>query len=107
MKNTPIITDLARHLRNASESIEALTSSIASNEFDGNTDFVSLYADMRLDELEHAQQFMLLLTDAIVQDTPEASAAEKTDEGEGSVFAEGDLSVEKGDEETEETSEGE
>lgn len=106
MKNTTIITEFARHLKNASESIEELTSSIAHNEMDGNPDFVSLYSDMRLDELEHAQQLMLLLTDAIVQDTPEATAAENTDEGEGSVFAEGDLTDNKCDEENEEASEG-
>lgn len=106
MKNTTIITDLARHLQKASESIETFTASIANNDADNNSDFVSLYSDMRLDELEHAQQLMLLLTDAIVQDTPEATTAENTDEGEGSAFAEGDLTVEKTGEETEETGEG-
>lgn len=106
MKNTMIINELARHLVKAGEAIELLTQSIASNEMEGKADFVSLYSDMRLDELEHLQQFMLLLTDAIVQDTPE-TPAENTDEGDGSVFAEGDLTDNKNDEETEEQSEGE
>lgn len=107
MKNTMIINDLARHLVKAGEAIELLTQSIASNDMEGKADFVQLYSDMRLDELEHAQQFMLLLTDAIVQDTPEAPTVENTDEGEGSVFAEGDLDDKKNNEETAGTGEGE
>lgn len=107
MKNTMIINELARHLVKAGEAIELLTQSIASNEMEGKADFVQLYSDMRLDELEHLQQFMLLLTDAIVQDTPETPDTANTDEGEGSVFAEGDLTDNKNDEETETESEGE
>lgn len=101
-----IIGDLAQHLIKASESIQLLSQSIASNEMDGNEDFVSLYSEMRLDELEHAQQYMLLLTDAIVQDAPETTT-ENTDEGEGSVFAEGDLSDKPGDEYADKKGKGE
>ena len=105
MKNTMIINELSRYLAKTSELIEEFTHGIASNEMEGKSDFVSLYSDMRLDELEHAQRLMLLMTDAIVQDTPENSPAENADEDEGSVFAEGDLDCNKNDEETEEAGE--
>jgi hypothetical protein len=105
VKNTFLITEISHQLVKIHERIESLTSTIAHNEMEGNEELVSVYADMRLDELEHAQKLTLTLTQMIIQDTDSPAESEHTDENDGSVFAEGDLTDTKDGEEAETESE--
>jgi len=103
VKNTFSITELSSQLGKVSERIEMLTSAISRSEMEGDAGMVEMYTAMRMDELEHAQQFMILLTEFIVEDsTPE----ENTDEGDASAFAEGELTDTKGDCDTDDEDEG-
>ena len=93
MKNAHAIGGLSRQLQKVGERIELLAMDIDGAE-QTNTDLADFYMEHLLDELSCAQALVLKITDMTVEATgePEANA----DEGEGSVFAEGDLTAAKG-----------
>lgn len=101
MKNTFSISEISHQLVKIYERIENLSSNIAHQDMEGDTELVEVYTGMRLDELEHAQKLTLMLTEMILGDAD--TNAVNTDEGEGGVFAEGELTVEKTVEEPEES----
>lgn len=105
MKNTFSISQISSLLVKTHEKIESLTHDIASCEMEGKSEYVDVYSQMRLDELEHAQQLTLKLTELIVLDSEEINT-ENADEGEGSVFAEGELTDVKENEDSDCESEG-
>lgn len=86
MKNAYAIDSISRQLVKTVEQIGELARGIQDTE-QGIGDVDDIYAEILLDELEHIQMLTLKLTELITQEPPEANA----DEGEGSVFAAGDL----------------
>lgn len=88
MKNALAISSLSRRMSKVCEQIEELAMDVQENE-QGIGELAEMYKDMLMDELEHVQMLTLKLTDMISLATVEGAA--NTDEGEGSVFASGDL----------------
>ena len=99
MKNAYAISSMSRQMVKVCEQIDNLALGIQDTE-QGIGDIADTYQDMLLDELEHIQMLTLKLTDLISQATEEETA--NTDEGEGSAFAAGDLTVEKTGEDSDE-----
>lgn len=95
MKNAQAIGGLSRQLQKVGERIEWLTMDIDGAE-QTNTNLADFYMEHLLDELSCAQALVLKITEMTVEATgePETSA----DEGEGSVFTEGDLTTVNGEE---------
>jgi hypothetical protein len=93
VKNAHAIGGLSRQLQKVSERIDLLAMDIDGVE-QTNTNLADFYMEHLLDELGCAQALVLKITEMTVEATgePEANA----DEGEGSVFAEGDLTAAKG-----------
>lgn len=94
MKNGMAIGALARQLKCSAERIDHLTMDVEQFE-QGNEDMVNTIVDLRMDELERAQNLVLKLTELITQATEEESNV-NTDEG-GSVFGPGELNANAGD----------
>lgn len=93
MKNIHAIGGISRQLQKASERIELLAMDIDGSE-QTNTDLADLYTGHLLDEVGHAQALVLKMTELLVEATGEGEA--NTDGGDGSAFAEGDLTAQKG-----------
>lgn len=94
MKYGAAIGALSRQLKSAAERIGDLTMDIEQFE-QGNDEMVNTCADLRMDELEHAQMLVLKLTEFITQ-AGDGEAAVNADEG-GSVFGPGELDSNAGD----------
>lgn len=92
MKNTFAICEVARQLAETGKRIESLSMGAEQLEQNGSG-LTGSMNDLRLDELEHAQMLTLKLTELISQELPDTEA--RGDGDGGSVFAEGDLTVEK------------
>lgn len=90
MKNGMAIGALARQLKCSAERIDHLSMDVEQFE-QGNEDMVNTIVDLRMDELERAQNLVLKLTELITQATEEDSNV-NTDEG-GSVFGPGELNA--------------
>ena len=93
MKNAFAISSLSRQMEKVCEQIDCLAMGVQDTE-QGVGDIAGTYQDMLLDELEHIQILALKLTELISQAVSEEQEI-NTDEGEGSAFAEGDLTVVK------------
>lgn len=93
MKNAHAIGGLSRQLQKVGERIELLAMDIDGAE-QTNTDLADFYMEHLLDELGCAQALVLKITEMTVEATgePEPNA----DEGDASVFTEGDLTTGKG-----------
>lgn len=93
MQNSYVIASLAKALMKTSECIELMVNN--TNEAEQQTPALSeTYQDLILDELAHAQIIVLSLTKLL------AGGTEQTD-GEGSVFAPGELDDKKKDQQPE------
>jgi hypothetical protein len=86
VKNAYAIISISRQLTKASESIGSLAMGIQDVE-QGIADISGVYEDLLLSEVEHAQILTLELTKLLTSD----DGAPNTDEGDGSVFSQGDL----------------
>jgi len=85
VKNSFAIMGMSRQLGKVCEQIESLVLSIQEAE-QSDTGIASVYEGLLLDEMEHAQVLTLQLTKLL------SFGEEVTNtDGEGSVFAEGDL----------------
>lgn len=94
MENTCLSKGLCKQLRSLYDRIDSLTDEIINATEQKDEVLVEEYTDMRMKELEQAQRLTLALTELIVEDIPEEANA---DEGEGSAFAEGELTDNLGD----------
>lgn len=94
MKNAFAISSLSRQMEKVCEQIDCLAMGVQDTE-QGIGDIAGTYQDMLLDELEHIQILALKLTELISQAVGEEQET-NTDEGEGSAFAEGELTAVKG-----------
>lgn len=92
MKNAYAISSLSRQMVKVCEQIDSLAMGVQDTE-QSVGDVVDTYQDMLLDELEHVQVLTLKLTEMISLAVGEETA--NADEGEGSAFAEGELTVVK------------
>lgn len=87
MKNTMVISGLARALAMTSNNVEMLVKNSA-EAYDRLPEIARSYDDMLLDELSHLQVITLSLTEMLTDgDSSESNA----DNGEGTVFAARDL----------------
>lgn len=93
MKNAYTVGGISCQLQKVCERIDTLTHEIVQSE-ESSTELADLYTSHLLDELGHAQDLVLKMTELAVEATGETGA--NADEGEGSVFAEGDLTAAKG-----------
>ena len=93
MKNAFAISSLSRQMEKVCEQIDCLAMGVQDTE-QGVGDIAGTYQDMLLDELEHIQILALKLTELISQAVGEEQET-NTDEGEGSAFAEGELTAVK------------
>lgn len=96
MKNAQVIAGLSRQLQKVSERIELLTmdANIAEQ---NNAGLSELYTGQLLDEVSCAQSLILKMTELVVEATDGEEPGVNGDEGgDGSVFAEGDLTAQKG-----------
>ena len=93
MKNAFAISGLSRQMEKVCERIDCLAMGVQDTE-QGVGDIAGTYQDMLLDELEHIQILALKLTDLVSQAVSEEQET-NTDEGEGSAFAEGELTAAK------------
>lgn len=89
MKNAFAIMGVSRQLGKVCEQIESLASAIQEAE-QGDTGVAEVYEGLLLDEMEHAQVLTLELTKLLSIGDEETNT-----DGEGSVFAAGDLTDEK------------
>lgn len=94
MKNAHAIGGISRQLQKVSERIELLAMDIDGTE-QTNTDLSEFYTGHLLDEVACAQALVLKMTELVVAATGSESES-NADEGDGSVFTEGDLTSEKG-----------
>ena len=92
MKNAYAISSLSRQMVKVCEQIDSLAMGVQDSE-QGIGDVTDTYQTMLLDELEHVQLLTLKMTEMVSQAM--GGEAENADEGEGSVFSEGELTVEK------------
>ena len=92
MKNAYAISSLSRQIVKVCEQIESLAMGVQDSE-QGIGDVADTYQAMLVDELEHVQTLTLKMTEMVSQAV--SDEAENADEGEGSVFSEGDLTAEK------------
>lgn len=100
MKNAFVIMGVSRQLGKVCEQIESLAAAIQEAE-QGDTSVAEVYEGLLLDEMEHAQVLTLELTKLL-----SIGGEEPNTDGEGSVFAAGDLTDEKAGEPTEDGEEG-
>ncbi len=92
MKNTFAISSLSRQLGRVCDQIDHLACD--AQEISGKpSTLCEFYKDLLLDELEHVQMLTLRMTELVSEAVEEETA--NADEGDGSVFAQGDLTVEK------------
>ena len=94
MENTCLSKGLCKQLRSIYDRIDSLTDEIINAAEQKDEVLVDEFTNMRMQELEQAQRLTLALTELIVGDVPEDT---NTDEGEGSAFAEGELTDNLGD----------
>lgn len=94
MENTCLSKGLCKQLRSIVDRIDSLTDEIINASGQKDEVLVDEFKNMRMQELEQAQRLTLALTELIVNDVPDEANA---DEGEGSVFAEGELTDNLGD----------
>lgn len=102
MENTCLSKGLCKQLCSLFDRIDSLTDEIINAKEQKDQVLVDEFTDMRMQELEQAQRLTLALTEMIVEGVPEEANA---DEGEGSAFAEGELTDNLGDK-TEDKGEG-
>ena len=101
MKNAFAMMSVSRQLGKVCEQIESLASAIQEAE-QGETSVAEVYEGLLLDEMEHAQVLTLELTRLLSVGDEETNT-----DGEGSVFAAGDLTDEKAGEPAGESGEAE
>lgn len=94
MENTCLSKGICKQLRSLYDRIDSLTDEIINAMEQKDEVLVDEFTNMRMQELEQAQRLTLALTELIVEDAPEEVNG---DEGEGSVFAEGELTDNLGD----------
>lgn len=94
MENTCLSKGICKQLRSLYDRIDSLTDEIINAMEQKDEVLVDEFTNMRMQELEQAQRLTLALTELIVEDVPEEVNG---DEGEGSVFAEGELADNLGD----------
>lgn len=95
MKNIHAICGLGRQLQKVGERIEMLAMDIDGSE-QTNTDLTELYIDHLLSEVGCAQTLALKITELSVEAAGDGEPEANSDGGDGSVFAEGDLTAKKG-----------
>lgn len=96
MKNAQVIAGLSRHLQKVSDRIDMLAMDADYAE-QNNADLSELYKGQLLDEVSCAQALILKITELVVDATGGEEPGVNGDEGgDGSVFAEGDLTAQKG-----------
>lgn len=89
MKNVHTICCMSRQLAKICEQIEELTRAVEESEQMG-TDVIGVYEGLLMDEIEHVQVLTLEMTKMLLIGDEETNA-----DGDGSVFAAGDLTDEK------------
>lgn len=89
MKNSYAIMCMSHQLGKVCEQIEELACSIDESDRNG-ADVTAVYEGLLMDEVEHAQVLTLELTKLLVIGDEETNA-----DGDGSVFAAGELTDEK------------
>ncbi len=92
VKNALGISSLARQLKAVAERLDSLTMGVEEVE-QNSTDLTGVYQSLLLDEVEHVQVLTLEITKAVAEATAPSEA--NADEGEGGVFAPGDLTDDK------------
>lgn len=92
VKNAHNISSLARQLKVVSEKVDSLAMGVQDRE-QNSPDLTSVYQNLLLDEVEHVQILTLEITKAVAESTEPSET--NADEGEGSVFAPGDLTDDK------------
>lgn len=92
MKNAYDVSSLARQLKAVSEKLESLAMGVQDVE-QNSPDLTGVYQNLLLDEVEHVQILTLEITKAVAEATEQSES--NADEGEGSVFAPGDLTDDK------------
>ena len=90
MKNAYTISSIARQLGKVAEKLDSLAMGVQDTEQNAS-DLSEVYQGLLLDEVEHAQILTLELTKLAAESVGEVSNAD----GEGSVFAPGELTTEK------------
>lgn len=92
MKNAYGISSLAKQLKIVAEKVESLA--VGAGETEQNApDLTDVYQNLLLDEVEHVQILTLEITKAVAEATEPSET--NADEGDGSVFAPGDLTDNK------------
>lgn len=94
MENSLTLKGVCKQLGRIFSSISDLTDEIDNVVEQKSQDLTYEYADMRMQELEQAQRLIIVLTEMIVDNTDmifNKASADNTDEDDGSVFAEGEL----------------
>lgn len=92
MKNAYGISSLARQLKAVAEKLDSLAMGVQDVEQNA-PDLTGVYQNLLLDEVEHVQILTLEITKAVAEATAPSEA--NADEGEGGVFAPGDLTDDK------------
>lgn len=95
MENTCISKGICKQLGAIYDRIDSLTDEIINVTKQKDQVLVDEYTNMRMQELEQAQRLTLALTELVVGDVSGEDA--NADEGEGSVFAAGELTDNLGD----------
>lgn len=92
MKNAYGISSLARQLKLVAEKLDSLAMGVQDVE-QATPDLAGVYQNLLLDEVEHVQILTLEITKAVAEATEPSET--NADEGDGSVFAPGDLTDNK------------
>lgn len=99
MKNTQTIGGICRQLQEASKRAETLAMDIEMME-QGSPDTAEIFVGQLMDEAGHCQALVLKLTELLMEatDSDDGEPGTNADEdgGDGSVFAAGDLTAQKG-----------
>ena len=97
MKNMQAIGGICRQLQKVSERAELLAMDIEGTE-QTSTDLADLYLGQLMDEAGHCQTLVLKLTELLMEATGNAGepGTNADNDGDGSAFAAGDLTAQKG-----------
>lgn len=97
MKNMNDIGGICRQLQKVSERAEHLSMDVEGTE-QTNSELADLYLGQLMDEAGHCQALVLKLTELLMEATDNAGepGTNADNDGDGSVFAAGDLTAQKG-----------
>ena len=91
MKNTFAICSVSRQIESTSKRIDVLSMDIEQAENSNYGDLAEMYKELLLEELEQLQRLTLSITSLIAGMDESEASSDHTDEGEASVFVEGEL----------------